>query len=92
MPQNIEEMFTANGLSPLLWHDIRSKCSCRQSLQNIGCVTTSWAIASEDPFVLFQLRGRTKDQIIAANTPTAGCSVEANKHRHSRKDTQHNIL
>ena len=71
MPQNIEEVFTANGLSlfPFTLSDIRSKCSCpdkENPCKHIGAIYYQLGDRfSEDPFVLFQLRGRTKDQIIA---------------------------
>ncbi len=72
MPQNIEEVFTANGLSlfPLTKFDIHSRCSCpdpANPCKHIGAVYYVLGDRfSEDPFVLFQLRGRIKDQIIAA--------------------------
>lgn len=72
MPQNIEEVFTANGLSlfPLTKFDIHSKCSCpdpANPCKHIGAVYYLLGDRfSEDPFVLFQLRGRTKEQILAA--------------------------
>ena len=70
MPQNIEEVFTANGLSlfPLTKFDIHSQCSCPDQAnpcKHIGAVYYLLGDRfSEDPFVLFQLRGRTKEQII----------------------------
>lgn len=72
MPQNIEEVFTANGLSlfPFTLTDIHSKCSCPDKAnpcKHIGAIYYQLGDRfSEDPFVLFQLRGRTKDQIIMA--------------------------
>ncbi len=72
MPPNIEEVFTANGLSlfPFTLADIRSKCSCPDKAnpcKHVGAIYYQLGDRfSEDPFVLFQLRGRTKDQIIAA--------------------------
>jgi uncharacterized Zn finger protein len=72
MPQTIEEVFTANGLSlfPFNKFDIHSKCSCpdpANPCKHIGAVYYLLGDRfSEDPFVLFQLRGRTKEQIIAA--------------------------
>ncbi|MBW4578292.1 MAG: SWIM zinc finger family protein [Tildeniella nuda ZEHNDER 1965/U140] len=72
MPQNIEEVFTANGLSlfPFTKFDIHSKCSCpdpANPCKHIGAVYYLLGDRfSEDPFVLFQLRGRTKAQIIEA--------------------------
>ncbi len=71
MPQNIEEVFTANGLSlfPLTKFDIHSQCSCPDQAnpcKHIGAVYYLLGDRfSEDPFVLFQLRGRAKEQIIA---------------------------
>lgn len=70
MPHNIETVFTANGLSlfPFTKFDIHSKCSCPDSAnpcKHIGAVYyTLGDRFSEDPFVLFQLRGRTKEQIL----------------------------
>jgi uncharacterized Zn finger protein len=72
MPQNIEEVFTANGLSlfPFTKFDIHSKCSCpdpANPCKHIGAVYYLLGDRfSEDPFVLFQLRGRTREQIIEA--------------------------
>lgn len=72
MPQSIEKVFTANGLSlfPFTKFDIHSKCSCpdpANPCKHIGAVYYLLGDRfSEDPFVLFQLRGRTKDQIIDA--------------------------
>ncbi|QZZ22229.1 SWIM zinc finger family protein [Leptothermofonsia sichuanensis E412] len=72
MPQTIEEVFTANGLSlfPFTKFDIHSRCSCpdpANPCKHIGAVYYLLGDRfSEDPFVLFQLRGRTKEQIIEA--------------------------
>ncbi|MDM9584170.1 MULTISPECIES: SWIM zinc finger family protein [unclassified Nostoc] len=71
MPQNIEEVFTANGLSifPFTLGDVQSKCSCPDKAnpcKHIGALYYQLGDRfSEDPFVLFQLRGRTKEQIIS---------------------------
>ncbi|MBD2337322.1 SWIM zinc finger family protein [Calothrix sp. FACHB-156] len=71
MPQNIEEVFTANGLSlfPFTLSDVRSKCSCPDKAnpcKHVGAVYYQLGDRfSEDPFVLFKLRGRTKEQIIS---------------------------
>ena len=72
MPQNIEEVFTVNGLSlfPFTLADIRSKCSCPDKAnpcKHVGAVYYQLGDRfSEDPFVLFQLRGSSKEAIIAA--------------------------
>ncbi len=70
MPHNIEEVFTSNGLSlfPFTLSDIHSQCSCpdpKNPCKHIGAVYYQLGDRfSEDPFVLFQLRGRTKGQIL----------------------------
>jgi uncharacterized Zn finger protein len=72
MPANIEQVFTANGLSlfPFSLSDIRSRCSCPDKAnpcKHIAAVYYQLGDRfSEDPFVLFQLRGRTKYQILEA--------------------------
>jgi uncharacterized Zn finger protein len=71
MPQNIQDVFTANGLSlfPFNKFDIHSRCSCpdpANPCKHIGAVYYLLGDRfGEDPFVIFQLRGRTKEQIIA---------------------------
>ena len=71
MPQNIEEVFTANGLSlfPFTLSEVHSKCSCPDKAnpcKHIGAIYYQLADRfSEDPFVLFQLRGRTKETILS---------------------------
>jgi uncharacterized Zn finger protein len=70
MPHDIEQVFTANGLSlfPFTLSDIHSRCSCpdpQNPCKHIGAVYYQLGDRfSEDPFVLFQLRGRTKAQIL----------------------------
>jgi uncharacterized Zn finger protein len=72
MPDKIEAVFTASGLSlfPFTLSDIRSRCSCPDKAnpcKHVGAVYYQLGDRfSEDPFVLFQLRGRTKGQILEA--------------------------
>lgn len=72
MPANIEEVFTQNGLSlfPFTLSEIHSRCSCPDKAnpcKHIGAVYYLLGDRfSEDPFVLFQLRGRTREQILTA--------------------------
>lgn len=71
MPENIEEVFIANGLSlfPFSLSDVHSRCNCpdpKNPCKHIAAVYYELADRfSEDPFVLFQLRGKTKDEILA---------------------------
>ncbi|AUT02223.1 hypothetical protein CLI64_18540 [Nostoc sp. CENA543] len=84
MPQNIEEVFTANGLSlfPFTLGDVHSKCSCPDKAnpcKHIGAIYYQLGDRfSEDPFVLFQLRGRTKEQIISDLRHLRGEKLEVN--------------
>jgi len=70
MPQNIEEAFTASGLSlfPFSKFDIHSRCSCPDPVnpcKHIGAVYYLLGDHfSQDPFILFQLRGRTRQSIV----------------------------
>jgi len=71
MPESIEKVFIKNGLNlfPFNLSDIRSRCSCPDKAnpcKHIGAIYYQLADRfSEDPFVIFQLRGRTKSQILA---------------------------
>lgn len=72
MPENIEEVFINNGLSvfPFTLSDINACCSCPDKAnpcKHIGAVYYQLAeYFSEDPFTIFKLRGRTKEQILDA--------------------------
>ena len=93
MPQNIEEVFTANGLSlfPFTKFDIHSKCSCpdpANPCKHIGAVYYLLGDRfSEDPFVLFQLRGRTKEQIIEALRQIRSAGSTANGIAETSEDS-----
>jgi uncharacterized Zn finger protein len=84
MPQNIEEVFTANGLSifPFTLGDVHSKCSCPDKAnpcKHIGAIYYQLGDRfSEDPFVLFQLRGRSKEQIISDLRKLRSAKIEPN--------------
>jgi uncharacterized Zn finger protein len=70
MPETIEAVFTASGLSlfPFSLNDVRSRCSCpdpANPCKHIAAVYYQLGERfSEDPFIIFLLRGRTKNQII----------------------------
>ena len=70
MPESIEAVFTASGLSlfPFTLNDVRSRCNCPDKAnpcKHIAAVYYQLGDRfSEDPFIIFQLRGRTKNQII----------------------------
>ncbi|MDJ0597745.1 MAG: SWIM zinc finger family protein [Crocosphaera sp.] len=70
MPDNIERVFTDNGLSvfPFTLSDVHSRCSCPDKAnpcKHIGAIYYQLAERfREDPFIIFKLRGRTKHQIL----------------------------
>lgn len=84
MPQNIEEVFTANGLSifPFTLGDVQSKCSCPDKVnpcKHVGAVYYQLGDRfSEDPFLLFQLRGRTKEQILSDLRKLRSAKIQPN--------------
>jgi uncharacterized Zn finger protein len=86
MPQNIEEAFTASGLSlfPLSKFDIHSRCNCPDPVnpcKHIGAVYYLLGdYFSRDPFILFQLRGYSKAQVIDALNQLR--TVEASAQHH----------
>ncbi|MFZ4640118.1 MAG: SWIM zinc finger family protein [Nodosilinea sp.] len=72
MPGEIEAVFTANGLSlfPFNLAEVHSRCSCpdpKNPCKHIAAVYYQLGdFFREDPFVLFQLRGRSRDSILEA--------------------------
>ncbi|MGB3612815.1 MAG: SWIM zinc finger family protein [Elainellaceae cyanobacterium] len=72
MPDDIEQVFTSNGLSlfPFSLSDVRSRCNCpdpKNPCKHIAAVYYQLGDSfREDPFILFQLRGRTKQDILQA--------------------------
>ncbi len=72
MPDDIESVFTSNGLSlfPFTLSDVHSRCNCpdpKNPCKHIAAVYYQLGdFFREDPFVLFQLRGRSKSQILEA--------------------------
>ncbi|MEO0408537.1 MAG: SWIM zinc finger family protein [Cyanobacteria bacterium P01_A01_bin.135] len=91
MPDDIEDVFTSNGLSlfPFSLSDVRSRCSCpdpKNPCKHIAAVYYQLGDSfREDPFILFQLRGRTKKDILQAlrdkrSGPTASQTKAAAKN------------
>jgi len=71
MPQDIEEAFNAArvALFPARTADLKTDCSCPDYANPCKHISAVYYLLGEqfdaDPFLLFQLRGRSKDQIIA---------------------------
>ncbi|ELS04688.1 hypothetical protein Xen7305DRAFT_00044240 [Xenococcus sp. PCC 7305] len=99
MPSDIEAVFTSNGLSlfPYTLSDVRSRCSCPDKAnpcKHIAAVYYQLGDRfSEDPFLIFQLRGRSKDQILASLRQLRGQNNEEviSEELAVTKDAQDNI-
>lgn len=72
MPTEIDEVFLAASVSlfPKQRSDLRTDCSCPDWGDPCKHVAATHYVLGEaldrDPFLLFELRGRTKDQVLAA--------------------------
>jgi uncharacterized Zn finger protein len=70
-PQDIERAFAASGkrLFPFKLQEVRSECTCPDKANPCKHVSAVYYLMgdrfSEDPFVLFQLRGRSRSQLLA---------------------------
>ena len=81
MPTNIEDIFAANGLRlfPFSLPEISSRCSCPDKANPCKHVIAVYHLLgnrfADDPFLLFQLRGRSKHEAIAALRSRRGATV-----------------
>ena len=72
MPQNIEEAFSDSGTSlfPKKKGDLMTACSCPDWSNPCKHIAAVYYLLAEqfdlDPFLIFKLRGRTKEQIVEA--------------------------
>jgi len=70
IPQDIEKVFEENKLSllPRSSEEIRSKCSCPDYANPCKHIAAVYYIVAEefdrDPFLIFKLRGKTKDEFL----------------------------
>ncbi|MFZ3168920.1 MAG: SWIM zinc finger family protein [Candidatus Methanoperedens sp.] len=91
MPQNIEEAFKAVGvpLFPESSKDIKTDCSCPDSANPCKHIAAVYYILAEefdrDPFMLFNLRGRTKEEITVSLRQKR---VEDEKPHEPQKETE----
>ncbi|WP_320673667.1 SWIM zinc finger family protein [Prochlorococcus sp. MIT 1341] len=71
MPSDIERAFAASGrrLFPFKLQEVRSECSCPDKANPCKHISAIYFLMgdrfSEDPFVLFQLRGRSRAKLLA---------------------------
>ncbi|HEY3997287.1 MAG TPA: SWIM zinc finger family protein [Candidatus Xenobia bacterium] len=94
MPQDIEDVFTDLGSSLLPTHewDLKTNCSCPDYANPCKHIAAVHYILGEafdqDPFLIFQLRGRSREQLLAALRSARGGTPE----RKARKEEDHGPL
>lgn len=84
MPEQIEEVFTAAGVSlfPADRDDMQTSCTCPDEANPCKHIAAVYYLLGErfdeDPFLMFLLRGRSQEEIIAAlRARRSGPDVEA---------------
>jgi uncharacterized Zn finger protein len=93
MPDSIDDVFTQAGKSlfPVKASDVRTECSCPDWANPCKHVAAVHFVLGEaldrDPFLLFELRGRTKTQVLEALRAArgAGETEQGDKARPTRK-------
>src|SRR5659263_607735 len=92
MPQNIEEAFKAVnvGLFPESSKYIKTDCSCPDNANPCKHIAAVYYILAEefdrDPFMLFNLRGRTKEDITVSLRKSAWGMRNQKNHRKRLKN------
>ena len=84
MPQAIDEVFVEAGVSlfPKQRADLKTRCSCPDWGDPCKHVAATHYVLGEafdrDPFLLFELRGRTKHEVLSAlRSARGGPEIEA---------------
>ena len=96
MPADIERAFAASGrrLFPFKLQEVRSECNCPDKANPCKHISAIYFLMgdrfSEDPFVLFQLRGRTRSKLIEdlAKQRRAALKAIAKEDESKRKNSQ----
>ena len=85
MPQEIEQVFETAGTSlfPTRASDLQTSCSCPDYANPCKHIAATHYILGErfdeDPFLIFRLRGRTQEQVMAALRERRGDEIEADE-------------
>ena len=100
MPSNIEEAFHAVHLSlfPTALKDLETDCSCPDYANPCKHIAAVYYLLAErfdeDPFLIFKLRGRSKEQIISTlrakrieTLPRAASSTSSEEAGHAENDS-----
>lgn len=95
MPTDIEAVFTASGLNlfPFQLAEVNSRCDCpdpKNPCKHIAAVYYQLGdFFREDPFILFQLRGRDRQQILDALRQKRQQSADVTAVAVASEDTIH---
>ena len=95
MPADIERAFAASGrrLFPFKLQEVRSECNCPDKANPCKHISAIYFLMgdrfSEDPFVLFQLRGRTRTKLLVdlAEQRRKASTISPNKDINDRSET-----
>ncbi len=85
MPNDIEEAFATTGkrLFPFNLQEVKSECSCPDKANPCKHISAVYFLMGEqfkeDPFILFQLRGRDKNKLLS---DLAKKRIDINKENH----------
>jgi uncharacterized Zn finger protein len=91
MPSEIDEVFRAAGTSlfPRERADLLTSCTCPDSGDPCKHVAATHYVLGEaldrDPFLLFELRGRTKERVLAALRAARGATTSGSRPRRAKK-------
>ena len=87
MPTNIEDAFNAVNIAlfPKASRDLDTKCSCPDSSNPCKHIAAVYYLLAErfdeDPFLIFKLRGQTKEQIVATLREKRVGTIESSPDR-----------
>jgi uncharacterized Zn finger protein len=89
MPQNIEDLFSDCGISlfPKKGADLKTDCSCPDWSNPCKHIAAVYYLLAEqfdrDPFLIFKLRGKSKEEIVEAlrSFRSAGAKEESERSR-----------
>jgi len=97
MPHDIEDAFSEAGLSlfPSSKKELATNCSCPDWANPCKHIAAVYYLLAErfdeDPFLIFKLRGRTKEEIIAALRDKRASSAES-EAKTSASDTGERVI
>jgi uncharacterized Zn finger protein len=97
MPHDIENVFSESGLSlfPSSKKELGTNCSCPDWANPCKHIAAVYYLLAErfdeDPFLIFKLRGRTKEEIIAALRDKRASSAES-EVKTSASDTGESVI